>query len=296
MRTCLGKPAIPILEDLSRGYFRPGQSVSPAARRTLAHHSTSHPPPGRFRHRPAACPLRDLRAGGRAKRRRWAAPAAEEKGGEGGGERHPLLRTSKQRDLSPPCCRRAAESAQGTPQAENGARRPAEACEGGTEGGGPGTSATGTRRPPVPVPFPSIASLPASLGCPDGGEAGGGGEAGARSRALLRPRRQDPPQLEPRPLAPSSGAAAAAAAAAGGDSYRRTEGTGRHPARPGWRHTEPPPRGAPRVRPLAQWLGRSLSRNRHGFQNGGFAGGEKEAGRRRPISAGGAERRGAGRA
>lgn len=31
----------------------------------------------------------------------------------------------------------------------------------------------------------------------------------------------------------------------------------------------------------------SLSRNQQGFQNGGFSAGEKEAGRRRPISAGG---------
>lgn len=44
-------------------------------------------------------------------------------------------------------------------------------------------------------------------------------------------------------------------------------------------------RRAPRV-PLSL-TSLSLSRNQQGFQNGGFSAGEKEAGRRRPISAGG---------
>lgn len=60
------------------------------------------------------------------------------------------------------------------------------------------------------------------------------GEAGAPSPAPLRPWWQDSPQLEPRLLAPSSGAAAATAAA-GGDSYRRKgeEGGGRGRGRAG---------------------------------------------------------------
>lgn len=97
-----------------------------------------------------------------------------------------------------------------------------------------------------------------------------------RSRAPLRPWRQDPPQHEPRlsPQARRQQLKAAVTAGRGGSGRSDT-------------HT--PRRGAA-LRPAAT-LALCLSslfppsRNQQGFQNGGFSGGEEEAGRRRPISA-----------
>lgn len=105
-----------------------------------------------------------------------------------------------------------------------------------------------------------------------------------RSRAPLRPWRRDPPQLEPRlpPQARRQQLKAAVTAGRGGS---------------GRSDTHAPRRSAALQAPATLPLSFSLfppSRNQQGFQNGGFSGGEEEAGRRRPISARGPA--GAGRA
>lgn len=142
---------------------------------------------------------------------------------------------------------------------------------------GPLPPPTQPRHPPVPARSPNDAMAPDSAAGtrlpPSRPPPSPRGENAAARQGPVRPWRAHPPRLEPRLLRRArlwrQGRRVAAGRERGGGRVGRCQAETRAP------------------RPALSHLSLSLSRNQQGFQNGGFSAGEKEAGRRRPISAGG---------